>query len=100
MPRVFVFLLVLASAAWAGLGEHATLVAAEAANARPARCAVRVTYHRVNGSQFETAGRALLVDPDFTCVLPGGVAGLGTSDFSPLTSHRSPASQKLHLPAS
>ncbi|HEX4639652.1 MAG TPA: MBL fold metallo-hydrolase [Chthoniobacterales bacterium] len=58
-----------AQIASAGLEKYSSLIVAdENPTARVSANAVRVTYLGVNGFQFETKGRALLVDPYFTRV--------------------------------
>jgi len=60
-------LLLCANVAQARLKEYSGLVVADAkAHARPPLDAIRVTYLGVNGYQFETGNRVLLVDPYFT----------------------------------
>jgi L-ascorbate metabolism protein UlaG (beta-lactamase superfamily) len=60
-------LLLFAQIAYGGLEEYSSFVVADAKIAAP-RDTIRVTYLGVNGFQFETNGRALLVDPYFTRV--------------------------------
>jgi L-ascorbate metabolism protein UlaG (beta-lactamase superfamily) len=72
---LFVAWIVQVPVACGGLDSYRSLlVADEAAGPRDGRTGIRITYLGVNGYQFETGGRALLVDPYFSRVSLWSVA--------------------------
>jgi hypothetical protein len=69
VKRIFCGLFLFAHVAYGGLDKYSALIVADKNGGTPAPAhAIRVTYLGVNGFQFETDGRALLVDPYFTRV--------------------------------
>jgi L-ascorbate metabolism protein UlaG (beta-lactamase superfamily) len=50
----------------AGLDRYSSLILADPPNRRSPNDSIRITYLGTNGYQFETSGRALLVDPYFS----------------------------------
>jgi L-ascorbate metabolism protein UlaG (beta-lactamase superfamily) len=76
MIRVILLLALAPQILFAGLERYSSLVVADAPGLVVQKDAVRVTYLGTNGYQFETAGRALLIDPYFSRIsLPRAALG-------------------------